>query len=96
MLNDTDKRTGQLALSSFEKAWKVLNDTRYIKPDHVDELQIIMNDLGVYEPNDLADISEEVIAQTILPLLKMAPRNRIVRTLDISPSLLEKGTSDYC
>lgn len=72
----------------------MLSSERYTKSDCQEELKAILEDVGVYSAVDLTDVDSKFIAAFILPLLKMAPRNRIVKLLGMPTELISAGRFD--
>ncbi|CAE7780308.1 unnamed protein product, partial [Symbiodinium microadriaticum] len=85
-----DSDSAQQQLARCEEVWQVMCDEKYIKPSFVQELRAILDDVGIYGPIDLADVGNGILALEILPLLKLAPRNRVARLLNIPEEKIEK------
>ena len=82
--------------SRYEEAWQVLCEEKYVQSSFSQELKAILDDVGVFGPVDLADVGCDILTSEILPLLKLAPRNRIVRLLSIPEDKVHKGSAHRC
>jgi hypothetical protein len=74
------------AIAQLEEAWELLNDERYIVKGEFASSRELLGELGVYCADDLADAGVHILAESILPLLKPVPRNKVLRLLRLDPA----------
>ena len=86
-LDDTDVSTAD-AIAKLTEAWDILNDERYIIGGNFESSRNLLQELGVYSADDLADAGVRILGEKILPLLKPVPRNKMMRLLSLDPSQL--------
>eukprot|EP00602_Paraphysomonas_sp_CaronLab_P004787 CAMPEP_0185021338 /NCGR_PEP_ID=MMETSP1103-20130426/4028_1 /TAXON_ID=36769 /ORGANISM="Paraphysomonas bandaiensis, Strain Caron Lab Isolate" /LENGTH=695 /DNA_ID=CAMNT_0027552803 /DNA_START=84 /DNA_END=2171 /DNA_ORIENTATION=- len=83
----------KMSPEKYETAWSILQDEKYILDGEYKSMIKLHNDLGIYCADDLMDVGLEIISRSMLTKLKLAPRNRLFRLLDMTVTVNDKAAS---